>query len=95
MDRQCGRRHDAQEVVGDEGDWRDIVDRVVGQFLVQQWIDRECAVRDEEERVAVTRFHQPLDGQQVIGARTVFHDDRLFPTFRQLLPKGSHSCVAG
>src|SRR4029079_8735593 len=79
----------------DLADRGEILEGVVGQFWIEELVQR-MAAGDQDQRVAVRRrLRERLRRDRAAGARTIFDDRLLSPGLRQRLPERARQYVDG
>ena len=81
--------------LGRQGDRHEVVERIVGQALVEKLVHHQRRIDRHEQRVAVgRRLRGRLGADQRVGAGPVLDQDRLAPVLAHLLADDARHDVA-
>src|SRR5215813_5092253 len=95
MDWQCWIDHKNQSETSHASNWHKVLDRIVAQTSVYEWVGGQRRVGPHEERIAVCRLMMDVKrSQRSVRSRAIFDDNRLAEYRAELVRNDAANRVA-
>src|ERR1700730_10957373 len=91
-DLQRAGCRNSKEIIYHRRDGHEIAGRIVRQFVVDQWIDRDYTSKREHQCVIVARCKETHDGRDAVAALAILHDHGLAPALGKALREQTRLC---